>query len=255
MNALETLPIPLDMLPADRGLDDFRLSAPADIDAMLRRLVHASTPLILNAPDGSAVTVTLGAIDAGHALLSFSIEADTLRLDTLVDFDEVTVVGHLDNVKLQFDIHDLVLVHHDGKSCALNAALPREMFRFQRREAFRVRPMVRTTPVARMRHPMIPEMRLALRVLDVSIGGCALFLPDDVPRLDPGVLMNGVAIDLDADTRIACSLRLQHVSSLNPDAQGVRLGCEMVNPSNDGRRALQRYIDQTQKRRRLMVRD
>jgi len=86
----------------------------------------------------------------------------------------------------------------------------------------------------------------------VSIGGCALFLPDDVPALDPGVLMNGVQIDLDADTRVACGLRLQHVTSLNPESHGVRLGCEIVSPGSDGQRALQRYIDHTQKRRRLM---
>ena len=108
-------------------------------------------------------------------------------------------------------------------------------------------------PVVRLRHPMIPDMQLALRVLDVSIGGCALFLPNDVPTLDPGVLMNGVVMDLDADTRVHTGLRLQHVTSLNPESGGVRLGCEMVSPGHEGLRALQRYIDQTQKRRRMLA--
>jgi len=92
-------------------------------------------------------------------------------------------------------------------------------------------------------------------VLDVSIGGCALFLPEDVPMLEPGVLLNGVDLDLDADTHIVAPLRLQHVTSLHLEARGVRLGCELVNASNESLRALQRYIDQTQKRRRLMVLD
>jgi c-di-GMP-binding flagellar brake protein YcgR len=127
------------------------------------------------------------------------------------------------------------------------------MFRFQRRSGFRVQPLLRTMPVAKLRHPMIPDMQLSLRVLDVSIGGCALFLPNDVPALDPGVLMNGVTIDLDADTRVATGLRLQHVTSLNPESGGVRLGCEMVNPGSQGLRSLQIYIDQTQKRRRLLA--
>jgi c-di-GMP-binding flagellar brake protein YcgR len=95
-------------------------------------------------------------------------------------------------------------------------------------------------------------MPLALRVLDVSIGGCALFLPDDVPPLPPGVVLNGVQMDLDVDTRIHVALRLQHVTSINPESRGVRLGCEMVNPGSDVTRALQRYIDQTQKRQRLL---
>lgn len=73
--------------------------------------------------------------------------------------------------------------------------------------------------------------------------------------LEPGVLLNGVDLDLDADTHIVAPLRLQHVTSLHLEARGVRLGCELVNASNESLRALQRYIDQTQKRRRLMILD
>jgi len=232
------------------GLDDFRMIAPAEIAAMLKRLVDANTPLSLSAPNGSSVSATLWSIDPARDHISFSAMPDDPQLRALIECNEAVVVGHLDSIKLQFDIDELVLVH--GSSCALNAAFPREMFRFQRRSGFRVSPMLRTTPLARLRHPMIPDMQLALRVLDVSIGGCALFLPDDVPPLDPGVLMNGAQIDLDADTRVMCSLRLQHVTSINPESRGVRLGCEMVNAGSDGLRALQRYIDQTQKRRRLL---
>jgi c-di-GMP-binding flagellar brake protein YcgR len=232
-------------------IDDFRMTAPAEIAAMLRRLIDAGTPLSLSAPSGASVSASLWAIDAAHGHISFSALADDPQLRALIESNEAVVVGHLDSIKLQFDIDELVLVH-GGSSAALNAAFPREMFRFQRRSGFRVSPMLRTTPVARLRHPMIPDMQLGLRVLDVSIGGCALFLPEDVPPLDPGVLMNGAQIELDADTRVMCSLRLQHVTSINPDSRGVRLGCEMVNAGSDGLRALQRYIDQTQKRRRLL---
>jgi len=246
--------MPLDALPAERGLDDFRLTAPSEITAMLKRLIDGCIPLNLNAPDGTAISATLWTLDPAHERISFSVIGDDPQLRSLIDCDEAVVVGHLDSVKLQFDVNNLVLVH-GGSSCALNSAFPREMFRFQRRNGYRVRPMSRSTPVARLRHPMIPDMQLRLRLLDVSIGGCALFLPDDVPPLDPGVLMNGAQIDLDADTRVMCGLRLQHVTSLNPESHGVRLGCEMVNAGSEGLRALQRYIDQTQKRRRLMERD
>src|SRR5436305_1553743 len=173
------------------------------------------------------------------------------NLDAVVECDEAVVVGYLDSVKLQFDVDKLVLVH-SGNTVALKTGFPREMFRFQRRNGYRVRPPMRTTPVVRMRHPMIAEMALNLRILDISIGGCALFLPNDVPPLEPGILMSGVLIELDADTRVHTSLRLQHVTSLNPESGGVRLGCDLVSPGPDGVRSLQRYIDQTQKRRRLL---
>jgi c-di-GMP-binding flagellar brake protein YcgR len=249
---MDTLPMPLSALAAGSSLDDFRITAPTEITAMLRRLVDGSVQVGMNAPNGTTINATLWTIDAHRGMLSFSLVAQELHLDSFVECDEAVVVAYLESVKLQFDVDRLVLVHR-GNTVVLNASFPLELFRFQRRNGFRVKPTLRETPVARMRHPMIPDMQLALRVLDVSIGGCALFLPDDVPPLDPGVLMHGVTIDLDADTRVTTGLRLQHVTSLNPDSRGVRLGCEMVSPGGDGVRALQRYIDQTQKRRRLLA--
>jgi c-di-GMP-binding flagellar brake protein YcgR len=107
--------------------------------------------------------------------------------------------------------------------------------------------------MARVRHTEIAEMQLALRVLDVSIGGCALFLPDDVPPMQPGVVLNQVQIELDADTRFHVNLRLQHVTSLNSEARGLRLGFEYIRPGGDTLRTLQRFIDLTQKRGKLMA--
>jgi c-di-GMP-binding flagellar brake protein YcgR len=232
-------------------IDDFRITSPAEIAAMLRQLADGNVHVSLNSANGVSITATVWTVDAQRGLVSFSTLPDEPQLDALVECDEATVVGYLDSIKLQFDVHDLVLVHR-GNEAALNAAFPAALFRFQRRNGFRVQPMLRTSPVARLRHPMIPDMQLALRVLDVSIGGCALFLPNDVPTVDPGVLLNGVSLELDADTRVSTGLRLQHVTSLNPESGGVRLGCEMVSPGHDGLRSLQRYIDQTQKRRRML---
>jgi c-di-GMP-binding flagellar brake protein YcgR len=47
----------------------------------------------------------------------------------------------------------------------------------------------------------MPEIRMDLRVLDVSIGGCALFLPSDLPMVEPGIQVRGVQMALDPDTR------------------------------------------------------
>jgi c-di-GMP-binding flagellar brake protein YcgR len=247
---MDTLPMPLGELPA-ASLDDYRITAPIEIAAVLKRLADASVHVGLNAPDGRSIIATVWAVDAANGMLSFSVRAHEPQLDAIVECDEAVAVGYLDSVKVQFDVDRPVLVR-GWNSVALKAAFPRELFRFQRRSGYRVRPLLRTSPVARLRHPVIPDMPLELRVLDVSIGGCALFLPDDVPPLQPGVLLNGAVLDLDADTRVHTGLRLHHVTSLNPESRGVRLGCELVAPDADGSRALQRYIDLTQKRKRML---
>lgn len=251
---MDTLPAPSGATGSRSGFDDCRMTGGREIAAMLSRLVDAGAHVSLNAPDGHSITATLCEVDEPRGSLSFSLVADEPQLDAMVESDELVAVGWLDQVKLQFDVERLVLVH-SGKLLALRAAFPRELFRFQRRSTFRVKPLMRNLPVAKVRHPMIPDMQLSLRVLDVSLGGCALFLPDDVPPFTPGVLMNGVLIELDADTRVSTGLRLQHVTSLNPESGGVRLGCEMVDAGHGGMRVLQRYIDQTQKRRHLLALD
>jgi c-di-GMP-binding flagellar brake protein YcgR len=239
------------MAAAHGGLQDFRIDAQAEILSVLKTLADGNVLVNLNGSDGTSYTTTLWAIDAERGLLSFSGDEHSNQMQQLVEAEEAVAVAYLDSIKLQFDVSGLMLVH-GGKTCALSCALPRVLYRFQRRSGFRVRPLLRNTPVARVRHPMIPDMTVSLRVLDVSIGGCALFLPDDVPPLTPGVVLNGVMIELGLDTRLITSLRLQHVTSLNQDAKGVRLGCEMVEPSADALRTLQRYINQTQRRARAL---
>jgi c-di-GMP-binding flagellar brake protein YcgR len=151
-------------------------------------------------------------------------------------------------------VHDLVLVQGHTAS-VLQARLPREMFRFQRRNTFRVRTIERTSPTASFRHPGIPDMSVSLRVLDVSIGGCALLQPSNVPGLQPGAVIKGVRLSLDADTQIDAGLMLHHVTSTGAENNSVRLGCEIVGMDPTAQRALQVYIDQTQKRRRMMSRE
>ena len=241
-------------IPGDRSRgvpDEFRVRDIAEMLGLLRQIVEGSIPVHLNAPDGTSYTTTLWTLDTGRGKLSFAADADDVRIQRLLDSDETTVTAYLDSVKLQFDVHQMVLVHGSGSS-ALQTDVPREMFRFQRRSSYRVRPLARTAPVARMRHPGMPDMTLELRVLDLSIGGCALFLPNDVPPLQPGVQVNQVRIEIDSDTRFDAQLQLQHVTALNPESGGVRLGCEFVALSGAAERALQRFIDHTQKRRRML---
>jgi c-di-GMP-binding flagellar brake protein YcgR len=252
---METRPMALAAMgSAHGGLEAYRLSAPSEVAALLRQLQDANALLSLNTPHGAVYTTTLWTADAARGVLSFAAEPRDPQVQALLAGDEAVVVGYYENIKVQFDVHSLLLVH-GARASALNTSYPTELFRFQRRDSFRVRPILRDAPVARLRHPMLPDMEISLRVLDVSIGGCALLLPDDIPALTPGVLINGVRIELDLDTQFTVALRLQHVTAIQPDAQGARLGCEMVRLEQDAERTLQRYIDQTQKRRRVMSLD
>ena len=249
---METRPAPLEGMKNDPALAEFRISSPREIQTLLRQLLDGSVPLYLNARDGSVVTSAIWTMDSARGTIGFNADPADPKMQSLLENDELTVVGYLDSVKLQFDVQNVVLVH-GNKASVLSCHAPRMMYRFQRREAFRVRPAIRSSPVARLAHPDLPEKELALRVIDLSIGGCAVFLPEDVPPMRAGTTLDGVRLELDADTRLDLTMRLQHVTALNAEARGVRLGFEFKRLGGEALRILQRYIDLTQKRGKRMA--
>ncbi len=235
------------------GWAPFRIDSAAEIGALMRQLRDSATPLVLGAPGGAVLVTQLWSLDLQQQRLHFNADERDPALEALIAADEAVAVGYLDAVKLQFDLQHLMLVR-GARSCALQSQLPQQMYRFQRRGAYRVRTPDRQAPTARLRHPALPDMKLALRVIDISIGGCALFLPHDVPQLEPGVRLHGVQIELDVETRFSSALQIQHIGSIHGQ-DGLRAGCEWLTLQPEAERTLQRYIDQTQKRRRLLALD
>ena len=249
--------------PAESGIESaseagpdpwapFRVAERSAQRALLQQLQDGGVAVALSAPQGDVISSRLGAFDVAQAQLSFSTDGDSLQLRQLASGDEAVAVAFLDRVKLQFDLSGLVLVHGAGR-CTLRARWPESIYRFQRRAAFRIATLDRRTPQARFRHPSIPDMRLALRIVDLSVGGCALLLPPDVPELQPGSLLSAVQVAVDADTAFDATLRLMHVSATPGGSHGTRLGCEFVGLDAAAQRALQRCIDHTQQRRRMLA--
>lgn len=250
----DTRPAELDASGGTDPWAEFRVSHPNERLALLRELRDGSAPVIVNAPCGTSLTMTLWTVDPQQSRINFNVDADSPHLGRVVDADEAVAVAYLRSVKLQFDLSGITLVRASHSS-ALQCALPQEIYRFQRRNAFRVRPQERHAPSAHLRHPALPDMQLTLRVVDVSIGGCALWLPGDVPPLQAGTRLGEVRLELDAETRFAAAVQLQHVSAFGPDERGARLGCEWLALPGSAERVLQRWIDRTQQRRRLLSLD
>jgi len=249
---MQTQPAPLDGMAADEGLDEFRVSSQREIGTLLKQLLDGSVLLNLHAGDDVVFTSAIWTLDSTRGTIGFNADPKDPALQALLDHDEVVVVGYADSVKLQFEVSNLVLVH-GNRASVLSCPFPREMFRFQRRNAFRVRPLLRAAPTARFFHPDMPDQELALRIIDLSVGGCGLLLPVDEPAIQPGTNIASVRMELDADTRFEVSMQLRHVTRMNGDTPALRLGFEFVRAGGDALRTLQRFIDLTQKRGKLMA--
>lgn len=245
-------------------LAPFRVGQSQERLRLLRELRDGGVPVHLSGPGGAALDACVWTVDSAQDRLSLNVEADEPQLASVAAAGEAVAVAFLASVKLQFELRSLVLVR-SNQAVALQCALPLQIYRFQRRNAFRVRTIDRQVPTARFRHPELPGLALALRVIDASIGGCALWLPHDVLPLQPGTQIGDMQLELDADTRFLANVTLQHVSASSRDAGnaaadsarqgsgGVRLGCAWRPLTGNAERMLQRWIDRTQQRRRLLA--
>ena len=249
---LDTRPAELDAAGDEDPWHEFRVGHPAEALALLRRLRDGAHPVNLNGPGGQMLGTVLWSLDEARGRLNFSVEPERPELPGLIETGEAVGVAYLDSIKLQFELQQLLLVRA-ARGAVLQSELPPVLYRFQRRQSYRVRIPGGALACVRMRHPSLPDMTLTLRILDVSIGGCALFVPQDVPALQPGTHVASVLVTLDADTRLETGLALQHASSIQPEQRGLRVGCAWIGLSPGAERALQHYIDQTQKRRRLLT--
>jgi c-di-GMP-binding flagellar brake protein YcgR len=96
--------------------------------------------------------------------------------------------------------------------------------------------------------------------LDISIGGCALWLPGDLPPLQAGTRLGELQVALDTETRFSAPATLQHVTLLSHGGEapervpaGVRIGCEWLSLPGPAERVLQRWIDRAQQLQRLLA--
>lgn len=239
---------------SDAAPPDLRVNNSAEILGLLREIQDKSLVLTLAASDGRSYNTTLWRVDAQQQTLSFSADAGSAQLRALLQAEDVIAVAFLDRIKVQFQLDNLLLVNSTQGS-ALCTDLPREMFRFQRRDTFRVRPLDSGTPRVTLVHPHAPERKLQLRIFDVSMGGLAFLLAHETaPATDfpVGTVLGHVELQLDRSTQLEVQLRVQHITQYKLPSKGVQLGCAFESLSAVATGILQRYIDHTQKRQRML---
>lgn len=234
--------------------EELRVSSPAEITAYLQHLQRDEAGVLLSGPQGESLTARIVAVDAGADVIGLSLGTDPDGIsEALVAGDEITAVAYLGAIKLQFELEGAVLVSSE-QGTVLRSTLPTRLYRFQRRQAFRVQPAGTTYPRVVLPGPGQPGR--ALRVLDLSVGGLALALPPDFPALAPGQVARGVVLELDRISGLDITLLAHHASAIRGDASGMlQLGCSFVDLDANAARSLQVYVDQTQKRRRLLKLD
>ena len=232
-------------------LSEFRVDNGTELLALLRQLRDTGAPVQLSTPQGISLRAPLLDVAPEHGGLCFAVEDDDVALTALQACDEVLAMAYLDSIRVEFELAALTLVKGEGQT-TLRCPLPPLLYRFQRRQAYRVQPLGSNYPRVRLQHPHWPEMPLQLRVLDLSVTGMALLLPPESPPLAAGLTLASVRVELERDTHFEATLTLQHVGSNADGLPGLRLGCAFANLPAGAERELQAFIDLTQRRQRLL---
>ncbi|MDH0865125.1 flagellar brake protein [Mitsuaria sp. GD03876] len=232
--------------PADA---DFRLDAPGEIMNWMRELLRSQARVQLSTPEGEAIHTVLRALDTPHGMLTMEAPRAGDTLAPVLASDELVATAYLDRIKLQFDVSGLVAIHGDGAE-VLRAPMPLRLYRFQRRQAYRVASAGQLYPALKLAQADLPR----IRVVNVSAGGVALQWPANVvpvPRVGEEI---AATLELEREVSFTTLLRVQHMADGDAGAPH-QAGCAFVSLAPTAARALQVFIDQAQKRERLMRRD
>ncbi|WAC72548.1 flagellar brake protein [Roseateles sp. SL47] len=249
-------PPPAPTHASDAAAADFRLDAPGEIMSWLRELLQAQARVQLSTPEGGLFHTVLLALDMPHGMLSVESPAAPASTADILASNEVTATAYLDRIKLEFELPGLVAVRGAGAE-VLRAPLPTTLYRFQRRQAYRVQSHGQLFPALRLASPE----GLRIRVVNVSGGGLALQWPAATPPGMPtampappaaGQELSGT-LELEREVSFAALLRVQHVTPGEGETPHA-LGCAFVSLAPSAARALQLFIDQAQKRERMMKR-
>jgi hypothetical protein len=270
MAFLETHPSPDDPLQPGGEWASFRIVKPLQATQLLTALVREETPLAVGFVGDAVVPAALWACDADtrslrvlltgspaeHQQLELRLARHARQAPPRADLYAVAYQG---GTKLQFNLPRPRWRPH-GNEPMLQADWPSRLVRLPRRHSVRVRRQIGESPTASFAHPLAPDYRARLRVLNLSTEGCALWLPQGEPPLAPEQLLKQVEVRLDEESAFTTDLRVLYLklhSDAMPtlpmgEAEGLRLGCRWERLSAADANRLEAWISVGKRRRDLV---
>jgi flagellar brake protein len=252
MSFFNTEPVAIDRLDLGGTWRRFRVDDPRRRFATLREICHQDAPVTLGAVSGGAVTASLWAVDQRQGRLAFGLDPSAGGLTRLLTQPDLWAAAYLENAKVQFSLHRVVADRAQRRLC-IHSDAPLDMYHLPRRRAVRLRRDGSPAPMARLPHPAPGLPPVALRVLDVSLLGCAMQWGSEEAPLPVGTVISGVELELDDQTFIFTDLRIQHVTPVPRNPGQWRVGCVWMGLHQAAHLSLQTWILRGRRRRELIT--
>ena len=231
---------------ADGSLEErdsrFIVHSRREIGAIFKSVMAERQMVTAQAGHGQALFVTrLLAADAANGVCVVDAARDPGMNDALMAAHDVVFVSRQDKLRVRWTAARLWLAPL-GDGLALYFPYPDHVFRFQRREFFRVQPT--DIEPATCSFVLAGRGYVPVELVDISIGGVGLAgLPSDL-ELSPGSRVDVCTLVLPSIGTIGVSLTVRSVEDIKEPGGGVRrrVGCGFVGLPPRYEVALQRYI-------------
>lgn len=228
------------------------------IEAELQRLVAGETTCLLRPEDGGDLIARLVAIDTTTGRIEWQISGATDTVAALPSAARVAVSATIGLVDLMFEVSHFAFSGNIPPT--LRSTLPQQVRRVQRREAYRLRMRAysRGGPSALFRLGT-SQSPTRVRILDLSAGGCGLLLPVGVgpEALPVGTMLRSVRVELTTDLVVMAAAQVVWRTAVREKdtlSSRVRAGCAWQHLPAASERQIQRYLDEVQRQRRMLMR-
>jgi len=197
---------------------------------------------------GEVFTTEILAADAKDGLV-IDVPPLQSQLDRALKSGTVTLRTATAGIKIEFELDTLSTTQWQGGS-ALRAPLPKRILKIQRRNFFRV-----AIPKSRPLACVIAQpggKTFAYTVLDIGLGGAALFCKETDPALEEGKTYEKCRIALPEMGTLELRLQVRHVAIISVENRpsSRRYGCEFADLKGPQEALIQRFVLQLERDRR-----
>jgi len=220
-----------------------------EIMQKLRQLGKKHSLLTLHFNDQTMLSTVVDVL-ADKNLLVLDYGGNEELNQKLLKHDRAVIKTDYNGITAQFSIKAIKKARLQGKP-SFACPLPESVLWVQRREFYRVKIPLSEVVNCEIIHG--DNHRAVYPVLDISVGGIALFDRNEELELEPGNTFQNCKLTLGEHDSAFIDLEIRNIIPLNPEepSEGRRCGCAFINISGDFEISVQKFInlvDQQQKR-------
>lgn len=251
MSVFDTQPAPLNPQDPASPWARFRVGDPRRCLAAFVGLRTGDAPVSIGVPGGPSFSASLWSVDQFHGHLHFNVGSAEQGVAQIAALPNLWGAAYLNDVKLQFQLNQAQVTPR-GNEFSVRVDLPSTVYMMPRRAAVRVRQAAERTPVVRFVHPLDTEKFVEMKVMDLSLTGCALWKPAGTLGLQPGSDLRGVEVELSDEQIFFTDMRVHHVTVQTKSPAGSRIGCAWVGLSGSAKATLSDWIQPGRRRQQLV---